>query len=125
MSENIQEHFTSKRTPYDHQIVFSTKEVMLSTGMTMTILICSEIEAWGLPPKTNSDLKWEDNIYGDETFVHIRLHQPLPWHKRVMVAVKYIIGSNVFRWHYDDMILKKADAARMRSFLDKFIQGQK
>ncbi len=69
---------------------------------------------------------WEndDKAWDEEMFVHVSLNESLPWYKRVREAVRYVFGLPASRWHYDDVVLKKEDAERMRAFLDKFIQGR-
>lgn len=69
---------------------------------------------------------WEDDndIWDEEMFVHVSLNESLPWYQRVVAAVRYVFGLSAVRWHYDDVVLRKEDAERMRSFLDKFIQGR-
>jgi len=67
----------------------------------------------------------EDNEHWDEEmFVHVSLKESLPWYKRVVAAVLYVFGLPAWRWHYDDVVLDKEAAERMRAFLDKFIQGR-
>ena len=69
---------------------------------------------------------WEETgePWDEEMFVHVSLNESLPWYKRVVAAVLYVFGLPAWRWHYDDVVLRKEDAERMRTFLDKFIQGR-
>jgi hypothetical protein len=69
---------------------------------------------------------WEgdSDVWDEEMFVHVSLNESLPWYKRVREAVRYVFGLPAVRWHYDDVVLNKDKAERMRAFLDKFIQGR-
>lgn len=69
---------------------------------------------------------WEndDSVWDEEMFVHVSLNESHVWYRRIIPAFRYLIGLPAIRWHYSDVVLRKADAERMRAFLDKFIQGR-
>ena len=46
----------------------------------------------------------------------------LPWHKRLWLAAKYVLGVEPAHGHFDTWCLKPQDAARLRELLDQFDQ---
>ena len=65
---------------------------------------------------------WDDD---DSMYVHVSLNKSLPWYRRVYEAVRYVFNLDECSWHFDDVVLDRNDAARMRAFLDKYIEGKK
>ena len=53
----------------------------------------------------------------------IFLNQYRPWWKRIYVAIRYVLGYNCKYGHWDNWILNRDDACRLRDMCDEFIEG--
>lgn len=59
-----------------------------------------------------------ERVFDDEDIaVSVALNHYLPWYRRVVVGLRYILGSDNTSSHYDEVVLRKEDVAKLREFL--------
>ena len=60
----------------------------------------------------------------DEDFsLHVQMSHYIPWYKRILVAIRYILGMEVKNYHYAETLLSVEEAERLRDSLNKYIDS--
>jgi hypothetical protein len=54
-------------------------------------------------------------------FCDFYLDHYMPWHKRIFVAVKYILKMPPNNAHFDNWIMHQDDIARLRDMCNEFL----
>ena len=57
----------------------------------------------------------------DQLYFEIALNK-LPWHKRLKVAIKYLLGQE--SWYYEEIILNPEEASKLKSEIDLFLKSK-
>ena len=69
-------------------------------------------------------LSWypEDGDWSDELYIQIHLNQSNGFWKRLWHGIKYVFGYKCRFGAFDEILLDKNSAARLRNSLDEFVQ---
>jgi len=59
-----------------------------------------------------------DDDDGD-TWIETNVNPYLPWHRRLVEAVRYVLGTDPVQQHYDTVVLRNEDVDRLRTLLDR------
>lgn len=59
-----------------------------------------------------------------DLWLEVRLHNWMPWYKRVALAAKYVFNRPALKYgHYDTTMIDLGDATRIRELMDRVIEA--
>lgn len=60
--------------------------------------------------------------FTDPVYLHIHMAQYMPWYKRIVPAIRYILGHKSKYGDWDSVLLKQNDLERLKRLLDQAIE---
>jgi len=67
-------------------------------------------------------------VFDDEdgdAWIETNVNPYLPWHRRLVEAVRYALGTDPAQQHYDTVVLRNEDLNGLRALLDKAIAASR
>ncbi len=65
---------------------------------------------------------WPDPQYGDEFTINTGLNHYLPWYKRLLVAIRYVLGIDNTFYAYVESTLDKQEVQKLHTYLSNVVK---